>query len=52
MLRPAISLAVLLAATAAAQDGDGIAWRTDLEAARADATRTNRPLFVVFRCEP
>ena len=28
---------------------DGISWRTDLEAARADARESGKPLLVVFR---
>lgn len=30
----------------------GVVWRSDLEAARADALASGRPLLVVFRCEP
>jgi hypothetical protein len=53
MPRHAFWLLALLSATAVPQDagGDEPFWRTDLEAARADALRTNRPLLVVFRCE-
>ena len=28
-----------------------IAWRTDLDAATAEAAKSGQPLFVVFRCE-
>ena len=35
---------------AAASDG-AIPWRTDLDAACAEAKPAGRPLFVVFRCE-
>ena len=28
-----------------------IAWLTDLEAAKQQSSKTNKPLFVVFRCE-
>ena len=38
---------LLLTAGAAAQDG--IDWRTDLDKARAEARRTNKPLLAVFR---
>jgi hypothetical protein len=27
-------------------------WHTDYDAARAEAKRTGRPIFLVFRCEP
>jgi hypothetical protein len=27
-------------------------WHTDYAAARAEAKRSGKPLFVVFRCEP
>jgi opacity protein-like surface antigen len=27
-------------------------WLTDYAAARAEAKRTGKPLFLVFRCEP
>ena len=27
-------------------------WRTDYNAARAEARRTGKPIFLVFRCEP
>jgi hypothetical protein len=27
-------------------------WRTDYAAARAEAKRTGKPIFLVFRCEP
>ena len=42
---------------ARAQDGRAaraatIDWRTDLEAARAEARDADKPLLVVFRCPP
>ena len=47
---------VLLLATAApAQTGKAatkFGWHTDYEAARAEARRTGKPIFLVFRCEP
>ena len=27
-------------------------WHTDYAAAKAEAKRTGKPMFVVFRCEP
>ena len=27
-------------------------WHTDLAAALAEAARTGKPIFLVFRCEP
>jgi hypothetical protein len=27
-------------------------WHTDYDAARAEAKRTGKPIFLVFRCEP
>jgi hypothetical protein len=27
-------------------------WHTDLAAATAEAKRTGKPIFLVFRCEP
>lgn len=37
---------------ATSRAADELTWRTDLHEARLEAHRTNRPLFVVFRCEP
>lgn len=44
-------LATLVAAGcgAAVAQGDGIEWKTDLEAARREAAATGRPLCIVFR---
>jgi hypothetical protein len=36
------------ASKVAAQKG----WLTDLDAARAQAAKTGKPLMVVFRCDP
>jgi hypothetical protein len=48
--------ALLLApATAPAQTGKLTAkygWLTDYDAAKAEARRTGKPIFLVFRCEP
>jgi hypothetical protein len=27
-------------------------WHTDYDAAKAEAKRTGKPIFLVFRCEP
>ena len=36
--------------TALAREGEaGIDWKTDLEAARAEAAESGRPMMVVFR---
>ncbi len=40
-------LPVLVSAEAA----PAVKWHTDLEAARRQAKKLDRPLFVVFRCE-
>jgi hypothetical protein len=43
-----------LASSSAAQEPKStatISWRTDLDAARAEAARDHKPLVVVFRCE-
>jgi hypothetical protein len=45
-------LSLNLLAPLAAQDPATIDWREDLEAARAEALRTDKPLLAVFRCEP
>ena len=37
---------------AGGEDPPAIAWRTDLNAARAEARERGKPLFLVFRCEP
>jgi hypothetical protein len=47
---------VLLPGTADAQsrkaDPAAFGWHTDYDAARAEARRTGKPIFLVFRCEP
>ena len=50
-------LLVLLATAApvAAQDRGpprAFGWQSDYAAARAEAKRTGKPIFLVFRCEP
>jgi hypothetical protein len=29
-----------------------LGWHTDYDAAKAEARRTGKPIFLVFRCEP
>ena len=52
----AASAVLLLAQGADAQprklDPGKYGWHTDLAAAKAEAKRTGKPLFLVFRCEP
>ena len=48
---------LLLPAVADAQprprpDPAKFGWHTDYDAARAEARRTGKPIFLVFRCEP
>jgi hypothetical protein len=47
---------LLIGAPAIAQPGKGGAnkfgWYGDYNAARAEAKRTGKPMFLVFRCEP
>ena len=50
MPRLALFLSPLLAGFVSAQT-PGIAWQTDLAAARKLAAERHAPLFVVFRCE-
>lgn len=49
MLRAACLLSFLVAMLPG-QDA-GIAWQTDLAAAKKLAVESGKPLFVVFRCE-
>jgi hypothetical protein len=52
----AASAVLLLAQSADAQprklDPAKYGWHTDLAAAKAEAKRTGKPIFLVFRCEP
>ena len=58
MTRPLAGLAVvLLAASAAPAQQTGrlapkFGWHSDYESARAEARKTGKPIFLVFRCEP
>ena len=53
-MRSAVLVSLLIAAPAFAQKSNSKAtgWHTDYAAARAEAKRSGKPLFVVFRCEP
>ena len=53
-MRTAIVVSLLLTAPAFAQrvNPKATGWYTDYAAARAEARRTGKPLFVAFRCEP
>ena len=49
------ALVLLLAATASAQQrgpAGAFGWHTDYAAGKAEAKRTGKPIFLVFRCEP
>lgn len=58
MPRALTAFAVLLAAAPAATaqtrkvEPAKYGWHTDYAAARAEARRTGKPIFLVFRCEP
>jgi hypothetical protein len=47
---------VLLPASASASppkfDAAKLGWHADLDRATAEAKRTGKPIFLVFRCEP
>ena len=47
--RMVCSLLAILASPRPAGAGEGIEWLGDLEAARAEAKRSGRPMLVVFR---
>lgn len=52
-----IALTLVTAAPAAAQQRPSqfmarYGWHGDLAKARAEAGRTGKPIFLVFRCEP
>jgi hypothetical protein len=45
--------ALLIAVTSApAQVQQAFGWHRDYDAAKAEARRTGKPIFLVFRCEP
>jgi hypothetical protein len=50
-----VALVLLPAASVAAPpkvDPTRYGWHTDLATASAEAKRTGKPIFLVFRCEP
>lgn len=49
LARAAALSAMPILATASAQEG--IAWHTDLDAARALAAEQHKPMLLLFRCE-
>ncbi|HEX3148232.1 MAG TPA: Trx7/PDZ domain-containing (seleno)protein [Gemmataceae bacterium] len=53
-MRTALIVSLALVAPAFAQRADPRAngWHTDYTSAKAEAKRTGKPLFVVFRCDP
>jgi hypothetical protein len=53
-MRAAVVVSLLIAAPAFAQKANpkSTGWHSDYAAARAEARRTGKPLFVAFRCEP
>ena len=53
-MRTAVVVSLLVAAPAFAQkvNPKATGWHSDYAAARAEAKRTGKPLFVAFRCEP
>ena len=53
-MRTAFVVSLLIAAPAFAQkvNPKATGWYSDYAAARAEAKRTGKPLFVAFRCEP
>ena len=53
-MRAIVVASLLFAAPAFAQRANPKAagWHSDYAAARAEAKRTGKPLFVAFRCEP
>jgi opacity protein-like surface antigen len=56
ILLASMAVVLLSAACAPAQVGKGGAnkfgWYSDYKAALAEAKRTGKPIFLVFRCEP
>jgi hypothetical protein len=52
MVLPALLLTPLAAAAEPKVEAKKHGWHTDYAAARAEAKRTGKPIFLVFRCEP
>ena len=46
------TLAIAFTSQEPEPNGSDDFWWTDLDAARAHAETSGRPLFIVFRCEP
>ena len=53
-MRITLAICLLVAAPAFAQrvNPKATGWYSDYAAAKAEAKRTGKPLFVAFRCEP
>ena len=51
MMKPLTGLFLAAVCSAGAAEAKPT-WHTDLTKARAEAKRTGKPLFVVFRCQP
>jgi hypothetical protein len=47
-----VSVLLIAAAHAPAQPQKAFGWLKDYEAGKAEARRTGKPIFLVFRCEP
>ena len=51
-IRPILLLTLMFGAMATANGAGRYPWLTDLDEAREIAAGQNKPLLVVFRCEP
>ena len=52
---PIAAMMLLFVGTASAQPrgpAGAFGWHTDYAAGKAEAKRTGKPIFLVFRCEP
>jgi hypothetical protein len=47
-----VSALLITTASAPAQPQKAFGWQKDYEAGKAEARRTGKPIFLVFRCEP
>jgi len=50
-MRSAILASILIVAPAFAQRPAKVGWYSDYAAAKAEAKRSGKPMFVTFRCE-
>lgn len=50
-LAASVSLAISLHAKSGSAPSREVEWLTDYAAARAEAARTGKPIFAVFRCQ-